>query len=652
MLLDKRYGQSFPSGLTVMPEKATLYSLDPHFWEGWEDLVCIAGSAAADRVRAHSLVLVRPDAVASRKAHVVLDWLAGHGFRLVACMPLQIDRHQVRSLWQYQWNVALRERRDACDALMSASPSVLLVMADEQPSGIPATQRFAGLKGASDPALRRPGDLRAELGHKSRMLSLVHSPDEAADFVREIAIFLPEQERKALFARMGTAASMSTAEARATVLALYREVPEHDLDLGGSVARVLAAADETLGPASAAGPMQAERQAIDVQAVRIAGGMRTDWRELFRPLDRCRVPYAAWDRVVIAGHLAAMDAEGKRVLVDRPPREATADATSAPRADVLIDQRFGSPIDAGLTELPDKTTLYAIDTYFREGWEDLVSVAGESAAELAFSHSLMVVKPDALVSGRLDVVLDWLPRLGFSVVASMSISICADQAKALWRYQWNCAPRIRKDAYMAMFEASQSLLLVVRSTRDLHVSAAKRLANLKGPADPALQRPDDLRAWLGNATHLLSFVHAADEPADLVRELAILLPPAQRMTVHARMRDGLALSAQDLRAEASRVRDGLPSHSLDVRKALGRVEGALREATGIGMAEREAAAALCASARDGAGADWRVLFGLLDRCAIRYDRWDRITIAAHTSDVSNPHLEALLPGAVPLKRPA
>lgn len=652
MFLDKRYGQSFPSGLTVMPDKAALYSLDPHFWEGWEDFVGAVGHGAAELARGHSLVLVRPDAVASRKAHLVIDWLSGHGFRLVACVPLQIDRHQVRSLWHYQWNVALRERRDACDALMGVCPSMLLVMADERPSALPATQRFSTLKGASDPALRRPGDLRAELGHKSRMLSLVHSPDEAADFVREIAIFLPEPERKALFARMGSGAVLPTAEAKAQVLAIYRDVPEHNLDLNESVARVLALANETMGPAGTAGPLQAERQAVAALADRIARGQRTDWRQFFRPLDRCQVTYAPWDRVVIAGHLAAMDAEGKRVLIDRPPREAASNPLSTPGTGVLVDQRFGSPIEGGLTEMADKAALYSVDTYFREGWEDLVSVTGESAAAVAFSHSIMLVKPDALVSGRLDVVLGWLPRLGFSVVASMPVAVCADQTKALWRYQWNCAPRIRKDAYVAMFKACASLLLVVRSTREPQVSAAKRLANLKGPADPVLQRPDDLRAWLGNATHLLSFVHAADEPADVVRELAILLPPAQRMAVHARMRDGLELSTQELRAEAARALQGLTKHSLDVHKALGRVEGAVLDACGMDTADRETAAALCASARNGAGADWRVLFGLLDRWAIRYDPWDRITIAAHTSDVSNPHLEALLPGAIPLARQA
>jgi nucleoside diphosphate kinase len=318
---------------------------------------------------------------------------------------------------------------------------------------------------------------------------------------------------------------------------------------------------------------------------------------------------------------------------------------------MLIDHRYGVTIPPGLSEIPNKATLYGIDTYFREGWEDLVTVAGEGATALAFEHSMMLVKPDALVSRRAGVVLDWLPVRGFSVVAAMPVSLGADQIKALWRYQWNCAPRIRKDAYMALFDASPSLLLVVRSRQDAHVSAAKRLANLKGPADPALQRRDDLRAWLGNATHLLSFVHAADEPADLARELAILLPVEARMALFARMRDGLEVPDQEVRALAASLAERMPPHDLAAAPALERIE-ALTQDSALEPAERETVAALCRQARAGTGADWRVLFALLERRAVPFDPWDKITIAAHTSDVSWPHLEALLGGAVPLDRDA
>lgn len=323
MLLNHTYGQALPAGLTCMPDKAALYSVDPYFRDGWEDLVDSVGPAAVEQARAHALVLLRPDVIALRKAHLVVDWLPAHGFRMVACFPMRLDRHQVRALWHYQCNVGSRERRDTYDALLGASTSLLLVIAsDEAPPRGTATQRFSDLKGSSDPAQCRPGDLRAVLGHKTHMLSLVHSPDEAADFVREIAAFLPERERKLLFAKMKARVAMPVAEAQGQVAALYRSAPEHALDFDAALARIVAAVSAATEPGGAASAVQSDCRVLAALVDRIAAGNRSDWRELFVALDRYRVPYQVWDKIVIASHLAAKDADGKRVLLDHPPREA------------------------------------------------------------------------------------------------------------------------------------------------------------------------------------------------------------------------------------------------------------------------------------------------------------------------------------------
>lgn len=305
---------------------------------------------------------------------------------------------------------------------------------------------------------------------------------------------------------------------------------------------------------------------------------------------------------------------------------------------MLIDQRFGVPIAAGLTGMPDKASLYAVDMYFREGWEDLVVAAGDAAAALAFRHALVLVKPEALVSRKLDAVLAWLTTHGFSVVAHAPVAVCHRQVQALWRYEWNSAPRIRRDASAALFGASESCLLVVRSTQNAHVPAAKQLG--------------DLRARFAHTTPLLDFVHLTDDAADLVRELAVLLPQAHRTAIHARMRDGLDTPAGELRAMAARLCEGLPTHSLDLQEALQHIETLIRASADMNIADRETATEICVRAGTGAAADWRVLFGLLDRWAIRYEPWDRLTIAAHTSNVSHPQLKALLPRAVALAQPA
>jgi len=240
--IDKRYGPEIPPNLTSMPEKAALYATDAYFWEGWEDLEEIAGASAAKLLHAHSLILFRPDAVAARRLRPALLWLPKNGFSVVASRQVSVDRHQVRALWEYQWNAALRERKDACDLLMRACPSLLVAIRTLEPTREPAACRFAMLKGSSNPVLREPGELRGLLNYKSRMLSFIHSPDEPADVVREVALLLEEKDRKGLFKTMNSSAGESADAVNALIDDLYAHVREHSLNLSMAVDRVEAAA--------------------------------------------------------------------------------------------------------------------------------------------------------------------------------------------------------------------------------------------------------------------------------------------------------------------------------------------------------------------------------------------------------------------------
>jgi nucleoside diphosphate kinase len=655
MLIDGRYCQPIPTGLTRMPAKAILYSLDTHFRAGWEDLVEVAGDASTALLQRHAFVLVRPDAVVSRRIEAILDWLSLHGFSIVDGIPVAVDRHQVRALWQFQWNVALRERRDACDALMGTCASLLLVIRDDDPSSPGAAGRFRRLKGAADPALRRVGELRTVLGHRSRMLSLLHSPDEPADVVRELAILLPPARRRALFERLGRGETSAVPALLAVACAVYERAGTHSLDLAGSLDRVEAAALAVL-PGDAA---LRDRVLAPLGAMR--RGERVDWRACFAGLDAHGVPYRPLDRTVIAGHVVAMDEPGRRVLVGHPPAEgegpAGAGESAAAHADALfIDASVGAPLPPGLTELPRKAALFAIDTWFREGWEDACAVAGPDATDLLRRHALVLVKPDAFAARRVETILDWLPGQGLTVVAFRRVTVTGRHAQALWQHQWNAAPRQRQEALTALLEAGDSLLLVVRSdaTSDApsDASASKRFAHLKGSADPALRRPGDLRARLGCVAHLVSFVHAADEPADVARELAILLSEAERVAVYRRMQAGDDVRAEALAAVVGEILDGTPRCALDVDAATRRLEEAVRRAAGGAPDDVEPVLAVLRRVRAGGSADTRAVFAWLDRRAVPCDAWDRITVMAHASDVSLPHVRPLLPGAVPMEADA
>lgn len=93
--LQTLYGPPMPRGLTGMPEKEALYATDAYFWEGWEDLVDVAQESALAFLRTHAFILVRPDAIASRKIEPILQWLHLNGYSVVDAAALRPDHHQV-----------------------------------------------------------------------------------------------------------------------------------------------------------------------------------------------------------------------------------------------------------------------------------------------------------------------------------------------------------------------------------------------------------------------------------------------------------------------------------------------------------------------------------------------------------------------------
>lgn len=642
MRIDGRYGPPAPKNLTKMQEKEVLYATDSYFWEGWDDLVDVAGPQAASIAERHSLVLIRPDAIVSRKVETILVWLVENDFRVVSCLPVTFDRHRVRSLWWYQWNCALRERKDACDILMSATDSLLVTIRSLNDSEW-AARRFARLKGSSNPALAQAGGLRTQLGHKSRMLSFIHSPDEPADFVRELAVMLGAGPRRRLMQEMRDELSSSTPDkCRDATARVYEGLPEHTLDLREALIRVAEQVEQ--GLAAEGSDLAAARKMID----EVLAGRHVDWRDLFRLLDEDGVVYDEWDRITIAGHIIHMD-DGKRgpLIPNAPRSDEDAERQGSPREEgVLIGAENGPPIPVGLTSLCEKAALFATDTYFWEGWEDVLEVAGDSAQAMLHAHALLMLKPDAVAARKLNTVIPWLPRNRFSIVGCVTHRVMPAETKALWRYQWNTAPRERREAYDLMFAAGPSLVLMLRFLEGQDESASERITRLKGPADPALQEPNDLRSVLGSGAHLLSFVHATDEPADVARELAILLGPSERRSLLSRMMKG-EVCAEKVLIDACRALDReVAEAALDFDASLKR----LGEAAAACMDENDPdlalATRLLSRLRRGEG-DWRGLFSLLEKHDASFDPWDLITVAGHVADVSYPGIQVLVPGVGP-----
>lgn len=291
------------------------------------------------------------------------------------------------------------------------------------------------------------------------------------------------------------------------------------------------------------------------------------------------------------------------------------------RAGQLTDVRIAT----GLSLLPAKRELFALDTHFREAWPDL-----EPARPLLHRLALVVFKPDALVGRRIGPCLELLGEHGFRVAAARTFTYDRLSIRETWRYQFNIASRDRIDVVDVLLTVAPSLLVVLRDERPLDgCPASVRLGSLKGPSEPALRRAGQLRYELGVLTTLFNFVHTSDEPADIVRELGVLLGADERRQLAEELCGGHDRTAQALRM-AAELEARHPAHDLDCAAALARLEAAPQEAV-----RRSAQAAR--ERRPGA---WRELLAAIPMV----DPWDALAVATATIDCNVPGLEPMVEG--------
>ncbi len=297
--------------LTGSPAKAGRYCDDIYFRESWSQ----ARELLPDPepvLRANTYVLVKPETMATGCVELLLTLIQDRGYRLLELIPVVLDRHRTRALWQYQLNSAPLATLATVDLIVSCGTPAVVLLA-EQPGarqpGMSASERLSAMKGGSFGA-RRPTDLRTLLGGTTRMFSYLHVPDEPADLVRELGIWFDHTARRRIYRSLadadacgGTGAGGAAPELAIAEVArqLERDVSTVDLDLDRALDTVARSV--------------ATEEAVRVRQVR---NWLTGQPETATLLDLVRwlteLPsVAAWDRALIAAHLV------QRELPERPP---------------------------------------------------------------------------------------------------------------------------------------------------------------------------------------------------------------------------------------------------------------------------------------------------------------------------------------------
>ena len=184
-------------------------------------------------------------------------------------------------------------------------------------------------------------------------------------------------------------------------------------------------------------------------------------------------------------------------------------------------------LDAFRTDLTmsrEKWSLYMDEPGFVATLTKVLAGPGPAAIDALRRHAVILMKPEAWIEQRFADVSRFLDRNGFEIVQSFPCQISPLMAREIWRYQWNIAPVERVEVSELILSLGPSYGFFLRDARpECDTPASVRLARLKGPAKPERQKPGHLRYELRAPNRIVSLVHIPDEPADVIRDLSIML---------------------------------------------------------------------------------------------------------------------------------
>jgi nucleoside-diphosphate kinase len=142
---------------------------------------------------AHTLGLIKPDAVEAGLMGRILSDIEAAGFRIAAMKMLRLSRAQAEAFYAVH-----RERPFFASLVefMTSGPVVAFVIEGEN-----AVERYRQLMGATDPAKAEPNTLRARYAQNIER-NAVHGSDSPTSARREIAFFFSELELVSLNAEV------------------------------------------------------------------------------------------------------------------------------------------------------------------------------------------------------------------------------------------------------------------------------------------------------------------------------------------------------------------------------------------------------------------------------------------------------------------
>ncbi len=269
-----------------------------------------------------------------------------------------------------------------------------------------------------------------------------------------------------------------------------------------------------------------------------------------------------------------------------------------------------------------KEQAYAADFDADEGWSALLRSYGEDTPAFVYGHTFLAIKPEAVARRLARTALAFARGCGLVPVAHCLVPFARGEAHAIWRFQWNAATVDRVRLTDRVNAKSASLLVLLRDEAPRAIPSSVKLWSLKGSAHPERRGAEHLRTAMRMHNRMLGFVHAPDEPADLVRELGILFDHDRLHALLAQGRRGAAdapRAGRELTAAVAALEDASEAHSVHPQEVLARLSD------GGGPA---VAPLLLNALADGTRLGLDQVMGTLEEAGIAPGSWDALTLAA------------------------
>ena len=129
--------------------------------------------------------MIKPDAVASGKAGLIIAHLQKEGFRIRAAKLTRLSRAQAEKFYEVHKG---RPFYDELVNFMCSGPCLPMALERDD-----AVTHFRTVIGATDPAEAAPGTIR-KLYAESKGKNAVHGSDSPENGLREVAFFFTESE--------------------------------------------------------------------------------------------------------------------------------------------------------------------------------------------------------------------------------------------------------------------------------------------------------------------------------------------------------------------------------------------------------------------------------------------------------------------------